>query len=321
MSGTLIPTRPGDEPAAIEALAHGASSGSGQAAPVDTGTVILVGERMAAVPGALSAVSKLAMTTGARVAWIPRRAGDRGAVETGALPHLLPGGRPVADPAARVDLATAWGVDSLPEKAGRDGARIIRRAAKGKTRGLVIGGVDLDDLDDPALARTAVAKADFVVSLELRDSEVTRAADVVFPVAPATDRSGTFVNWEGRVRQFGKVLHNPSSLPDLRVLAGIAEEMGSPLGFRSSEQVWEEMVQVGPWDGERPTDEPMVSGRSRQLNRRWCDGSLVLASWKQLVDDGRMQDGDEAMRATARKPVVLVGPATLEALGGPPARP
>ena len=28
-----------------------------------------------------------------------------------------------------------------------------------------------------------------------------------------------------------------------------------------------------------------------------------------------MQDGDDEMRQTARKPVVLVGPATLEALG------
>src|SRR4029079_14336801 len=44
-------------------------------------------------------------------------------------------------------------------------------------------------------------------------------------------------------------------------------------------------------------------------------GELVLASWKQLIADGRMQDGDEAMRATARKPVVLVGSATLARLG------
>ena len=32
--------------------------------------------------------------TGARLAWVPRRAGDRGAVEAGCLPSLLPGGRP-----------------------------------------------------------------------------------------------------------------------------------------------------------------------------------------------------------------------------------
>ena len=193
------------------------------------------------------------MTTGAKVAWIPRRAGDRGAVETGALPTLLPGGRPASDASARVDLATAWGVDHLPDVAGRDGDAIVAAAAAGELGGLVVGGVDLADLPDPALAREAIETTGFVVALELRESDVTRAADVVFPVAPVTDRSGTFVNWEGRVRPFGKVLHNPSSLPDLRVLAGIAEEMETPLGFRTSEQVWAEMTQVGPWDGERPT--------------------------------------------------------------------
>ncbi len=225
---------------------------SGQpAVPVDKATVLLVGERMAAVPGALAAASRLAATTGARIAWIPRRAGDRGAVETGALPNLLPGGRPVADASARVDLATAWGVEHLPETPGRDGDAIVAAAAAGELGGLVVGGVDPLDLPDPALLRQAVENAGFVVSLEVRESEITGAADVVFPVAPVTDRTGTFVNWEGRVRQFGKVLHNPNSLPDLRVLAGITEELGFSLGWRTTEQVWAEMTQVGPWDGER----------------------------------------------------------------------
>ena len=249
MSGTLIPARPGDEPAVIEGLAHDGT------VAIDSGGLILVGERMAAVPGALSAVAGLAATTGARIAWIPRRAGDRGAVETGALPNLLPGGRPVADAAARVDLAAAWGVDHLPEVVGRDGDAILAAAAEGKLGGLVVGGVDPGDLADPVLAREAIATTGFVVALEVRASEVTRAADVVFPVSPVTDRSGTFVNWEGRVRRFGKVLHNPSSLPDVRVLAGIAEELGTGLpqglGFRTSEQAWDEMGILGPWDGER----------------------------------------------------------------------
>ena len=43
---------------------------------------------------------RLAARTGARLAWVPRRAGDRGAVEAGCLPNLLPGGRPVTDTAA-----------------------------------------------------------------------------------------------------------------------------------------------------------------------------------------------------------------------------
>ena len=310
MAGHLIATRPGDEAAALESLA------SSQEVPVTKDTVVLVGERLATVPGALSAAARLCATTGARLAWIPRRAGDRGALEAGALPTLLPGGRPVSDASARVDLATAWGVEHLPEMPGRSTDAIIAAAASGELGGLVVGGVDLDDLTDPELARAAVARAGFVVALEVRESEVTRAADVVLPVAPVTDRSGTFVNWEGRVRPFGKVLHHPGSLPDLRVLAGIAEEMQLSLGFRTTEQVWDEMSQVGPWDGVRVVSDSWTDHDVSDPGVTLADGSgLVLASWKQLIDDGRMQDGDEAMRQTARKPLVLVSRETLESHG------
>ncbi len=320
MAGTLLPTRPGDEAAVLDGLAHDTD------VAVDSGTVILVGERLATVPGALTAVARLAGTTGARLAWVPRRAGDRGALEVGALPNLLPGGRPVADASARVDLATAWGVQALPETPGRDGDAIVAAAAAGELGGLVVGGVDPADLSDPAFARQAIEAAGFVVSLEVRASDVTHLADVVFPVAPVTDRAGTFVNWEGRVRTFGKVLHNPSSLPDLRVLAGIAEELDTGLthglGWRTTEQVWAEMTQVGPWDGERPTLEAS-SVRERVPDSKVprdldADGGHVLASWKQMIDDGRMQDGEEPMRLTARKPVLLVGAATLEELAVSP---
>ncbi|MCW2808110.1 MAG: dehydrogenase subunit [Marmoricola sp.] len=312
MSGTLIPTRPGDEAAALDALVNDGT------VALDSGGLLLVGERTASVPGALAAVARLAATTGARIAWIPRRAGDRGALESGALPNLLPGGRPVADASARVDLATAWGVEHLPDTPGRDGAAIVAAAAAGELGGLVVAGVDPADLPDPVLARQAIEAADFIVSLEVRASEVTRAADVVFPVAPVTDRSGTFVNWEGRVRQFGKALHKPNSLPDLRVLSGIAEELGITLGFRTPEQVWAEMTQVGPWDGARAVFDHDVSDPGITLaepGSSHADGSLVLASWKQLIDDGRMQDGADDMRLTARKPVVLVAADTLAELG------
>ncbi|MDP2623145.1 MAG: NADH-quinone oxidoreductase subunit G, partial [Actinomycetota bacterium] len=118
LSARLVPTVPGDEPAAVSSLL---STDFG----VDSSTVVLVGERLATVPGALTAVSDLAAKTGARLAWVPRRAGDRGAIEAGCLPTLLPGGRPVADPAARVDVAAAWGVDALPETEGRDSDGIV----------------------------------------------------------------------------------------------------------------------------------------------------------------------------------------------------
>ena len=225
LGGTLIPAAPGEEAQVIADLAH-----NGDVA-IDAGGVILVGERMAGVPGALAAVASLARTTGAKLAWVPRRAGDRGAVEAGCLPNLLPGGRPVADAGARVDVATAWGASSLPEAVGRDGDAIVAALAAGELGGLVVGGVDPDDTADPAAFRAALEAASFVVALELRETDVTRAAQVVFPVAPVTDKSGTFVTWEGRPRPFEQVLGNPGSLPDLRVLSGIADELGRSLGL------------------------------------------------------------------------------------------
>ncbi|HKT03623.1 MAG TPA: NADH-quinone oxidoreductase subunit G, partial [Rugosimonospora sp.] len=44
------------------------------------GALLIVGERLATVPGGLSAAASLAAKTGAKLAWVPRRAGDRGAV-------------------------------------------------------------------------------------------------------------------------------------------------------------------------------------------------------------------------------------------------
>ncbi|MDP3893940.1 NADH-quinone oxidoreductase subunit G [Nocardioides sp.] len=310
LGGRLVPTAPGDEPAALRALADERDDSG--AATLGDGSVVLVGERLATVPGALSAAVDLARSTGARLAWVPRRAGDRGAVEAGCLPTLLPGGRPVADPAARVDAATAWGVGSLPDTPGRDGDAILAAAASGEIGGLVIGGVDLDDLADPAAARAAVEAAGFVVSLELRATEVTRLADVVFPVAPVSDKAGMFVNWEGRVRSFDAVFSNPGSLPDLRVLAGIADELGTPLGFRTPHQVRAEMEEFGPWDGERVN----LPASPAPAPRKVLKTKLTLATWKQMLDNGSLQDGDQQLRATARRPVARIPQATHDMLKG-----
>ena len=315
MHGQLIATAPGAEADAIAALPT--TVGLGKDA------IILVGERLAGTHGGLTALADLAATTGARLAWVPRRAGDRGAVEAGALPNLLPGGRPVADAGARVDAAAAWGVDSLPAKAGRDGDTIVAALVKGELGGLVVGGVDPDDTSDPAGFRAALDAAGFVVSLELRASDVTRVADVVLPVAPVADKAGTFVTWEGRTRPFDAVFANPASLPDLRVLAGIADELaalgqGAPLGFRTVADVRAEMEAMGPWDGARPAldagkaPRPAKSARSSAKDGR----TMALATWKQLVDLGSMQDGEEHLRTTARRPVARLSQASYDAVFG-----
>jgi NADH-quinone oxidoreductase subunit G len=231
---------------------------------------------------------------------------------------VLPGGRPVDDAAARVDLGTVWGT-TVGHEPGLDATGIIAGAALGEVGGLVVAGVDPDDTPDPAATRAALEVASFVVSLELRATDVTRAADVVFPVAAAAEKAGTFVTWEGRQRPFDKVLFESHALPDLRVLAGIADELGTPLGFKTVEAARAELAELGAWDGARveaPARESLASARSANADGSTVlDGGLRLATWKQMIDDASMLDGDDYLKATGRAAVALVSAGTLARLG------
>ncbi len=44
-------------------------------------------------------------------------------------------------------------------------------------------------------------------------------------------------------------------------------------------------------------------------------GEVALATWKQMIDNGSMQDGEDHLRATARVPVARVTAAVYDALG------
>jgi len=310
MAGRLIKTVPGTEPSALDGLATG-EVGDLLATP---GAVIMVGERLATVPGGVSAAARLADATGARLAWVPRRAGERGALEAGALPGLLPGGRPVADDAARAQVAAAWHVDELPSAAGRDADGILAAAADGSLAALLVGGIEPGDFADPDAVLAALDAVGFVVSLELRHSAVTERADVVFPVAPTTQKSGAFVNWEGRHRGFEPALRGTSlqaGQSDHQVLDTLADEMGVYLNTATVGAAREELSGLGIWDGKHAAAPQVATAEPAKPAR----GEAVLAGWRLLLDEGRMQDGEPYLAGTARKPFVRLSADTAAEVG------
>ncbi len=311
MGGTLVATAPGTEPEVLRALGERSGNdvvaAAGEALRQD-GAVLLVGERLAMVPGALSAVAALAESTGARLAWVPRRAGERGALDAGAFPTLLPGGGPVADAAARAHVASIWGVPSLPEAPGRDTAGIVAAAGSGEIGALVVGGVDPVDLGVPRAAE-ALARP-FVVSLEIRPSAVTEVADVILPVASHAEKGGTFLDWEGRPRVFETALET-AQVSDYRALDMLADEMGEFLGTRTLREVRTEIESLGSWRGPRPAHPTADAGDVPSVE----PGTLVLATWRHLLDRGSLQDGEPFLAGTAPRPVARVSRATAAGLG------
>jgi NADH-quinone oxidoreductase subunit G len=319
-AGILLPAAPGTEPEWLDALAGGVGlDEAGQLAAEGLrtpGAVILVGERLAAVPGGLTAAIRLATATGATLAWIPRRAGERGAVEAGALPGLLPGGRPVTDPRAIDEVARLWGLPSLPAGFGRDTSQIIAAAAAGELAALVVGGVELADLPDPDRAREALDAVGFLVSLEQRPSEVTDRADVVLPVAAVAEKSGTFLNWEGRLRMFEAAIKpdqvvSRHQLPDARVLTMLADALDVSLGLSDVRQARAELDHLSGWSGTHgtvPLETPVPLPRPDA-------GQAVLAGHRLLLDQGRLQDGDDALAATRHAAVARLSAATAAESG------
>ena len=303
LRANIISATPGSEVAAVKALPAELTE-----ALSAEGATILVGERAAEVPGLLSAVDALAKSTGARLAWVPRRAGERGGIEAGTLPGLLPGGRLVSDDAARAQVEQLWG--ALPAAAGRDTEAILNSVLSAEgLDALVVGGVDLRDFSDPGLARTAMSEAGFLVQLEVRRSEISEHADVVFPVAPPVEKNGTFVNWEGRVRPFGQA-HVSRARTDRQVLAMLAAEMGSDLHVNDIAELHRELAGLGI-----SATHPAMQPTSAVATSKLAPGQAYLATHKPMLDGGRLQDFEEHLAATARRPVVYVARELAKANG------
>ena len=291
-------------------VAPGAESAALSSIELTNKSVILVGERASETPGLLSTVVSVAEKTGAKIAWIPRRAGERGALEAGAIATLLPGGRPVSDAAARVDIAAVWGVQSLPSEAGRSTSEIITALSDGHLDSVVVGGVDLLDLPNSKEAIAALKKS-FVVSLEIAPSSVTEIADVVLPVAAVTEKSGSFLNWEGRSRAFDAAVNDSFNRSDLRILSMIADEMGESIMLGTVTQAGREISTLGNWDGARAKFNSVTAAGARSVS----GDQVLLTSWRRLLDLGTLQKGEDNLAGTARKSVAVISASRAEKLG------
>jgi NADH-quinone oxidoreductase subunit G len=249
---TVVPALPGEEAEALarlgrgegdagERLAAARSAAEGDGEADDEGhragaMVVLAGWR-AASTGGLAAAARLAGETGGAFAWVPRRAGDRGALDAGARPDLLPGGRLVADEAARAALGEAWGAE-LPAEPGLDGPAMVRAGAEGRLGALVLAGVDLyRDYGPRELAERALENC-FVVAIDHGLNDTTRHADVLLPGIVHAETDGTFTDWEGRVQAQHAVVDVAGAAQSVWELADqLGVRLGAGIGLAGFDRV------------------------------------------------------------------------------------
>ncbi|MDH3870788.1 MAG: NADH-quinone oxidoreductase subunit NuoG [Gammaproteobacteria bacterium] len=169
---------------------------------------------------ALAAV--IATASGAVPGELPEAANSVGGWLAGVLPHRGPAGEAC------------------------DGTGLTAREQLSEPRkSCILLGVEPEyDCWESAAAVAALAASEFVVALAPWASEAMKAnADVLLPIGPFTETSGTFVNAEGRWQSFAGVASPyANSRPGwkvLRVLGNLLELEG--FDYTSSEQVRDEL--------------------------------------------------------------------------------
>ncbi len=131
-------------------------------------------------------------------------------------------------------------VKALPGQGGMNAAEMVENPRKGYL--LWNAEVELD-MANPGAALAAMEKAEMVVAFSAFRHKAYEYADVMLPIAPFTETSGTFVNTEGRVQSFkGAVAPRGETRPGwkvLRVLGNLLDVGG--FDYEDSESVMKEI--------------------------------------------------------------------------------
>jgi NADH-quinone oxidoreductase subunit G len=270
----------------------------------DAGLVI-AGPRLADHPQAVDRARTLASDTGVRFAYVTRRANDRGALVAGVHPWLLPNGRSFDDE-DRAEVESMWGPLDIPDR-GRDWRGILEAAANRDIDVLFLIGVDpLRDYPDAALARRALENVPRKVVQSLELGSLARYADAFLPAAAFLEKEGHVTTWEGRGQRLQRV-RDPlgMSRPDWEVFASLALACGGDLGFETLDELHEEMGSLLAPRTARPPAVADTGAAPTPVE----DGELLLFTYPLLVDEGRLSEGaDELKAALADPPFVEIHP-------------
>ncbi|MFN2526604.1 MAG: NADH-quinone oxidoreductase subunit NuoG, partial [Actinomycetota bacterium] len=159
----------------------------------------------------------------------PPHAGSQGLLDMGVHPRLDGGYRPAATE-------------------GKDSRAMLEAAAAGEIDTLLLFGADpITDFPDHDLARNALEKCKFVVTVELFPTESAVLSDVVLPSTAYSEREGTFTNLERRIQKLERVTEPPGVAREpWRLCADLAQALGQPWNWAGLSDIWDDIKKEIP---------------------------------------------------------------------------
>jgi len=170
------------------------------------------------------------------------------------------------------------------------------------------------DCGNPAQAMRALAGADMVVALTAHRGQAAEYADVLLPVSPFTETSGSFVNAEGRLQSFNGVVR---PLGETRPAWKVLRVLGNLLGlagfdYDSSEAVRDEVCKGADLAARLDNK---LSGLTLQLPAA-VSGVQRIADVPVYATDALVRHAESLQQtADATAPAARMNAAQLSALG------
>jgi len=182
--------------------------------------------------------------------------------EVGALSHMLPAHRMVANQAHREQVAKVWGVDpkNMKPANGLPMMKMFDATVTGAVKGMLVmctnPGHSLPNVNK---YREGMKKT-FLVVTEIYPNRTTELADVVLPAATWIEKEGIYGNAERRTQHLAKGVEPPGQArADVWILLELAKRMGyGPLfeKYKTNKDIWEEYrslslgtgMDLAPWD-------------------------------------------------------------------------
>ena len=134
---------------------------------------------------------------------------------------------------------------ACPQQGGRDASRMFEEPRKAY---VLFGCEPSLDVANPAQALRALNAAEMVVQFSaFKDADALAYADVLLPLSPYTETSGTFVNTEGRAQSFvGVVRPAGESRPGWKLLRVLGNLLNvERCDYQSSEDIRNEILSGG----------------------------------------------------------------------------
>ena len=176
----------------------------------------------------------IAEVTGAGFGILGEAANSVGAFIAGAIPDLT---------------GISATVNLYPDATtGLNAVQMLQGSTETKCSGFILMNVEPEfDSYNAQQSMSTLKSSDFVVSLSAYKGSAQEYSDVLLPIAPFTETSGTFVNTEGRVQRFnGVVAPLGEARPAWKVLRVIANLLNlKDFDYESSEQVRDAIFSEG----------------------------------------------------------------------------